>query len=314
MHLALTADASLVAALVLNELQSPEWAQAQWATGAPILVVHRVMVSPRHQGKGIARDLMHFAENWGAARGYGAIRLDAFCANPRALRLYQGLGHDDVGGASFRKEPFRCFEKRLGTAVERRLPDNVHMRLMTLTAWKQLYLIVTRLLAPLCAALALLFFYDVVATPVETDTARVVAKTQRLRRATRVFVIEAKGRYSYSEDVSARIFRTIQVGDTIHVSLTPVFTEWKTMEVVHNGTVVAATRGWRELSGMVAMGFFLLVGLAAFLPERILFPERLISAHPRITVLVVTVPVVGFVAVLLASRLVLVWMGQIEKV
>ena len=29
--------------------------------------------------------------------------------------------------------------------------------------------------------------------------------------------------------------------------------------------------------------------------------------------LVVTVPVVGFVAVLLASRLVLVWMGQIEK-
>lgn len=66
------------------------------------------------------------------------------------------------------------------------------------------------------------------------------------------------------------------------------------------------------MSGMAAMGF-LLLGLAAFLPERILFPERLLSDHPRITVLVITVPVVDFVAVLLASRIVRVWMGQIEK-
>src|SRR5262245_49207631 len=187
------------------------------------------------------------------------------------------------------------------------------MRLVNATTWKKGYLTLTRLLAPLCAVLALLFFYDVVATAAETDTARVIAKTQRLRRATPVFIIEAKGRYSYSEDVSARLFRTIQVGDTIHVSLTPVFTEWKTLEVVHNGTVVAATRGWRELSGMVAMGLLLLVGLAAFLPERTLFPERLLSAQPRILVLVIAVPVVDFVAVLIASRLVQVWMGQIEK-
>jgi hypothetical protein len=68
------------------------------------------------------------------------------------------------------------------------------VRLVNLTTWKKWYLAVARLLAPLCAALALLFFYDVVATAVETDTARVVAKAQRLRRATRVFIIEAKGR------------------------------------------------------------------------------------------------------------------------
>jgi VCBS repeat-containing protein len=180
------------------------------------------------------------------------------------------------------------------------------------TTWKRLYLVVTRLLAPLCASLALLFFYDLAATATETDNARVVAKAQRTQRARSVFIIEAKGRYSYREDVSARIFRTIQLGDTLHVSLTPVFTEWKTMEVVRNGTVVAATRG-PELSGMGAMGLLLLIGLAAFLPERILFPERLLSAHPRITVLVIAVPVIDFAAVLLGARLVQVWMGHIEK-
>ena len=86
------------------------------------------------------------------------------------------------------------------------------------------------------------------------------------------------------------------------------------MDVVRNGTIIAATRGWRELSGMVAMGLLLLVGLAAFLPERVLFPEQLLSAHPRITVLVIAVPVVDFAAVLIGSRLVQVWMGQIENV
>ena len=193
------------------------------------------------------------------------------------------------------------------------LPDNANVRLMNATTWKRWYLIVTRLLAPLCAALALLFFYDVVATPTETDAARVVGKVQQTRRAAPVFIIEATGRYSYREDVSARIFRTIQIGDTLHVWLTPVFTEWKTMDVVRNGRIIAATRGWRELSGMVAMGLFLLVGLGAFLPERVLFPEHLLSAQPRILVLVIAVPVVDFAAVLIGSRLVQVWMGQIEK-
>lgn len=169
--------------------------------------------------------------------------------------------------------------------------------------WKRRYLLVTRLLAPLCAALALLIFYDLATPATRTDAARVVGKTQGTRKARTVYTVEAKGRYTYREDVSARAFRTIQVGDTLHVSLSPVFTEWKTMEVVRNGQVVAATRG-PELYGMGAMGLFFLVGLAAFLPERLLFTHQLLA---------ITVPVLDFTALLFGFRLVLVWMGQIEK-
>ena len=75
------------------------------------------------------------------------------------------------------------------------------------------------------------------------------------------------------------------------------------MEVVRNGQVVATARG-PELYGMAAMALFLLVGVAAFLPERVLFAHLL---------LVITVPVLDFAAVLLGLRLVGVWMGQIEK-
>jgi len=178
--------------------------------------------------------------------------------------------------------------------------------------WKGLYLAATRLLAPICGALALLLFYDLAATATETDTARVVAKEQQTRRAAPLFVIDAKGRYAYREDVSARDFRRIQIGDTLRVSLTPVFSEWKTLEVVHDGRSFTASRA-RELSGMGAMGLLLLLGLAAFLPERVLFPKDQLSAHPRITVLVVAIPVLDFAAVLIASRLLRVWMGYIEK-
>jgi hypothetical protein len=130
------------------------------------------------------------------------------------------------------------------------------MHLPNATAWKRVYLLVTRLLAPLCAALALLFFYDLATPAIQTDTPHVVRKVRRSRRGMPVFTVEATGRHSYREEVSARIFGTVEVGDTLHVSLSPVLAEWKSMEVVRNGRVVTAAR-WhelRELSGTAAMG------------------------------------------------------------
>ena len=55
---------------------------------------------------------------------------------------------------------------------------------------------------------------------------------------------------------------------------------------------------------MGVMGLFFLLGLAAFLPERAPFAHLL---------LVIAVPVLDFAALLVGLRLVLVWMGQIEK-
>ena len=107
----------LAGALVINDYQNPEYSEVPWTIdGARVAVVHRLMVDPRYQGRGIARELMRFAETRAGELGYGAIRLDAFSANPRALRLYHGLGYHDAGCVTFRKGVFRCFEKSLGSA------------------------------------------------------------------------------------------------------------------------------------------------------------------------------------------------------
>lgn len=100
--------------LVIDERQEPEYAAVPWKLAhARVAVVHRLMVHPALQRRGLARHLMRFAELRARALGYGAIRLDAFTGNAPSLKLYRSLGYDEVGGVRLRKGAFRCFEKEL---------------------------------------------------------------------------------------------------------------------------------------------------------------------------------------------------------
>jgi ribosomal protein S18 acetylase RimI-like enzyme len=114
LYIASFGDASWAGVFTLDDREDPRWAVARWTiTGTRIGVVHRLMVDPRQQGRGLARQLMQLAEARARSLGYGAIRLDCYSQNPQALRLYQGLGYLDAGGAQLRKGLFRCLEKSL---------------------------------------------------------------------------------------------------------------------------------------------------------------------------------------------------------
>ena len=105
----------VVGAVVLDEHQAPQYSEVPWTiAGGKVGVVHRLMVHPDFQREGIARFLMEFIEGRAFELGFGVIRLDTFTQNPRALRLYQGLGYRDAGPVTLRKGLFRCFEKALG--------------------------------------------------------------------------------------------------------------------------------------------------------------------------------------------------------
>lgn len=115
--------AGIAGVIVVNDYQDPEYAEVPWTLNAGrVAVVHRLMVAPRYQRRGIARALMACAEERALELGYAVIRLDAFTNNPRALHLYETLGYRDAGCVMLRKGPFRCFEKRL---PERQLPARV---------------------------------------------------------------------------------------------------------------------------------------------------------------------------------------------
>jgi GNAT superfamily N-acetyltransferase len=104
----------IAAAMALNAHQDPEYADVAWRVDAPpFAVVHRLMVHPRVQRRGLGRSMMAFAERRARELGYRAMRLDTFAGNPRALALYTGLGYREAGTVRFRKGLFRCFEKSL---------------------------------------------------------------------------------------------------------------------------------------------------------------------------------------------------------
>lgn len=107
-------DGIINALIVLNEDQAEEYKALHWKYNLEKqLVIHRLCVDPRAQGGGIARKLLKYSDEFAVKGGYGAIRLDAFTQNERALRLYEKNGYEKVGSVNFRKGKFYCYEKKL---------------------------------------------------------------------------------------------------------------------------------------------------------------------------------------------------------
>ena len=98
--------------MVLNGEQSQEYNSLSWSDdhGKP-LIIHRLCVNTVFQGKGIAKKLMQFAENYARKNQYSSIRLDAFINNKISVGLYDSLGYQRKGTVQFRKGEFYCYEK-----------------------------------------------------------------------------------------------------------------------------------------------------------------------------------------------------------
>lgn len=101
---------------VLDEHQEPEYGGVPWSFTNRAAVIHRMMVAPLLEGRGIARALMAFLENRATLFGCSSIRLDAFMKNPRAVRFYERCEYRRAGQVRFRKGDVFCFEKELRRA------------------------------------------------------------------------------------------------------------------------------------------------------------------------------------------------------
>ncbi len=107
-------DEVLAGYVVINEFFDEEYNEVDWQfLDEKPLVVHRLAVKSEYQGRGIAKEIMTFAENFALENDYSVIRLDAFSQNPAALTLYRRLNYCYAGKVEFRKGIFYCFEKRM---------------------------------------------------------------------------------------------------------------------------------------------------------------------------------------------------------
>ncbi len=61
------------------------------------LLLDNIAVSPAHQGQGLGRRLMAFAEREAVRRGYAEVRLYTHAKMHENLALYRGLGYEETG-------------------------------------------------------------------------------------------------------------------------------------------------------------------------------------------------------------------------
>jgi ribosomal protein S18 acetylase RimI-like enzyme len=91
-----------------------EYGSIKWLTeNKNNVYIHRLAVHPEHQGKGIAQQLMDFAEDFAIKNNYTSIRLDTFSKNKRNQKFYELRNYKRLGNIYFPKqsnEPFYCYE------------------------------------------------------------------------------------------------------------------------------------------------------------------------------------------------------------
>jgi ribosomal protein S18 acetylase RimI-like enzyme len=106
----------LIAIVSLDEHHHEYFDSIQWEpNNRTSYFVHRLAVSPKYQGRGIAKELMTFCEDKATANNIDSLKLGAFKGYDTVVNFYQKLGYLIMGEILFdvSKVPFYGMEKTL---------------------------------------------------------------------------------------------------------------------------------------------------------------------------------------------------------
>lgn len=108
-------DGSAAAFVTADEEQPEEYAGLPWSRATPPMVVHRLAVSSKHRGAGLASFLEQSVCDLARASDHDHLRVDTYSTNKPMQAFLTRRGYTYVGEMSFRgKElPFYCYEKML---------------------------------------------------------------------------------------------------------------------------------------------------------------------------------------------------------
>ncbi|MGZ3751489.1 MAG: N-acetyltransferase family protein [Mucilaginibacter sp.] len=110
------ADGDIAGISAITTDQEPEYANVGWDLSETAIVTHRLAVSTRYRGQGIAGKLLQQAEQEAISRGIKTLRIDTNSNNKATRQLFPKLGYEFAGeiGLGFRPNlRFYCYEKRL---------------------------------------------------------------------------------------------------------------------------------------------------------------------------------------------------------
>jgi GNAT superfamily N-acetyltransferase len=102
--------------VTLNDLEPDDYKQVDFPSGRKKpMYLQNMVVHPKWQGQGIAKQLIEFAQKLAREKGFDSIRMDVFKPSEDARQLCEKQSFKEVASflAAYQKIPYICYEKQL---------------------------------------------------------------------------------------------------------------------------------------------------------------------------------------------------------
>lgn len=98
-------------AILINDEPEYERIVGKWLTNADFVVYHRVAIAEEHLGKGYAKTMLRFIEEFSIQNGISSIKVDTNFDNSAMLKLLKDFDYVYCGEVYFRGSARKAFEK-----------------------------------------------------------------------------------------------------------------------------------------------------------------------------------------------------------
>lgn len=100
-------------AILIND--EPEYSKiiGEWLSNDDFVVFHRVAISENHLGKGLAKKMLQFIEDFAVSNSIYSVKADTNFDNSAMLYIFEKSGYSYCGKVYFRGSERKAFEKVL---------------------------------------------------------------------------------------------------------------------------------------------------------------------------------------------------------
>ncbi|MDI5894966.1 GNAT family N-acetyltransferase [Flavobacterium algoritolerans] len=100
-------------AVLINDEPAYEKIEGNWLTNGDFVVLHRVAISEKYLGKGLAKMILKCIEEFAVNNNIYSIKADTNFDNIAMMKIFESSGYTYCGEVYFRGSPRKAYEKVL---------------------------------------------------------------------------------------------------------------------------------------------------------------------------------------------------------
>lgn len=100
-------------AVLINGEPAYEKIEGKWLTNGDFVVLHRVAISEKYLGKGLAKMILKYIEEFAVSNNIYSIKADTNFDNIAMMKIFESSGYTYCGEVYFRGSPRKAYEKVL---------------------------------------------------------------------------------------------------------------------------------------------------------------------------------------------------------